>query len=296
MSRRVALVGAAGQLAQDLKRVWAERHPADELIGLSHGEIEVTDLESVRSALLPHAPNLVINTSAYHRVDEIEDNPGQAFAVNGTGALNLARTSRELDAALVHLSTDYVFSGSLARPYTEADLPDPPCVYGVSKVAGEMLIRTAWPRHFIVRSSGLYGVAGSAGKGGNFVETMLRLAGEGRPLRVVDDQVLTPTATLPLARQLAELVESDAFGTYHATCQGECSWYRFAAEIFDQAGIAVDLSTQTTAESGARAVRPTYSVLDNAALRGLSLEVLPPWEEALAGYLQQRKERVAASL
>jgi dTDP-4-dehydrorhamnose reductase len=231
----------------------------------------------------------VINTAAYHRVDDIEDQPERAFAVNATGVRNLAVVCRELEATLVHISTDYVFSGRLGRPHREDDPVDPLNVYGVSKVAGEMLLRQAWPRHFIVRSCGLYGVTGSAGKGGNFVETMLRLAADGRPLRVVDDQVLTPTSTAVLAEQLAALCRTEAYGTYHATCQGECSWHGFAAEIFTRAGLQVQLSGQTTAEAGSRALRPSYSVLENRALDRLGLDVLPPWEEALARYLRERE-------
>jgi dTDP-4-dehydrorhamnose reductase len=296
MSRPVVLIGAGGQLAHDLERAWPARRPGDRLIGLSHAEIEVADSDSVRQALFPLEPGLVVNTSAYHRVDEIEDQPERAFAVNAVGVRNLALACRELDAVLVHLSTDYVFSGRLGRPppHVEDDPVDPPNVYGASKVAGEMLLRQAWRRHFIVRSSGLYGVAGASGKGGNFVETMLRLAGEGRPMRVVADQVLTPTSTAALAEQLVVLCGTEAYGTYHATCQGECSWHRFASEIFAQAGMKVELAAQTTAESGARALRPVYSVLENRALAGLGLDLLPPWQEALAGYLRERQAARAA--
>ena len=288
MSRRVVLVGAGGQLAHDLLAAWPQASPADELVPLAHSELEVADRAAVRERLLELGPDLVLNTSAYHRVDEVEDNPEQAFAVNAIGPRNLALACRELDAALLHLSTDYVFSGRLGRPHRESDPVDPLNVYGASKAAGEMLVRLTWPRHYIVRSSGLYGVAGSSGKGGNFVETMLRLAASGKPIKVVDDQVLTPTATAELAAQIAALAGTDAYGTYHATCQGECSWFDFAAEIFRQSGVSPELGRQSTAESGATAIRPAYSVLDNSGLRELGLDGLPSWQEALAGYLAAR--------
>lgn len=290
MSRTVVLIGCNGQLGQDLVKVWARRFPDDRLVGLTHAEISVEDPASVAGVLPPLKPDLVVNTSAYHRVDLVEETPVPAFAVNATGPLNLARACRELDADLVHFSTDYVFSGKLRRPHVESDPVDPINVYGVSKAAGEMLVAFSHPRHYLIRSCGLYGLAGSAGKGGNFVETMLRKARAGEAIRVVDDQVLTPTSTPVLAEQVAELVEHGEPGLYHATCQGECSWYEFAAEIFRQAGLSPQLSPQSTAHAGSPATRPSYSVLENARLKRLGIDVLPSWQEALAGYLALRAE------
>jgi dTDP-4-dehydrorhamnose reductase len=233
----------------------------------------------------------VINTSAFHLVDAAEHDPERAFRVNAVGPRNLAMACRETGALLVHFSTDYVFSGRATRPYVEDDAADAVNVYGVSKAAGEMLLRHTWPRHLVVRTSGLYGVAGSSGKGGNFVETMLRLAAAARPIRVVSDQVLTPTPTAALALQVVRLVEAGAHGTYHATCQGACSWYEFAAEIFRQAGVEPVLEAQTTAESGAVALRPAYSVLRNGRLQDLGLDVMPPWPEGLSAYLSATGRR-----
>lgn len=292
MSRRVVLIGANGQLGQDLARVWALERPADELVGLDHGRIEVADLGSVRSALADARPDLVINTAAFHKTDVVENEPARAFEVNAVGARNVALVCRELGAVLVYMSSDYVFSGEKGSPYVESDPPDPINVYGVSKAAGEMLVRYLWPRHFVVRSSGLYGAAGSSGKGGNFVELMLRLAREGKPIKVVDDQTLTPTPSVALARQIAVLAGTDRHGTYHATCLGETSWFGFAAEIFRQAGVAAELSPQTTAESGAVARRPRYSVLDNAGLRRLEADLLPDWRRGLTTYLSERVPKV----
>ena len=280
---RIALIGSNGQLAQDLAPVLEESGHA--VTGLTHaqtrlpepcgGQVEVAELDSVRSALAQARPEVVINTSAYHKVDEVEENPNKAFAVNAVGPRNLALVCRDLNAVLVHMSTDYVFSGRKGRPYVEDDPVDPVNIYGVSKAAGEMALRYLWPRHFIVRVSGLYGKAGSSGKGGNFVELMLRLAREGKPIKVVNDQTLTPTSTRAVARQIAALIETDAYGTYHATCQGECTWYEFAAEIFRAAGVAADLSAQTTAQSGAKAMRPRYSVLENEGLNTLGIDLMP---------------------
>jgi len=293
---RVLIVGGGGQLAHDLQRRWRERHPDHELIALGHPQLDVSDGPAMRRVLEERQPSLVINCAAYHRVDEVEDNPQLAFAVNSIGARNLALVCRDLDAVLVHLSTDYVFSGSGRRsPYQETDPVDPPNVYGVSKVAGELLIRLTWPKHFIVRSCGLYGVAGSSGKGGNFVETMLRLGNEGRAIRVVNDQTLTPTSTWFLSDQIAALVDSNAYGTYHATCQGACTWFEFASQIFIEAGMTPDLQPQRSSESGSRARRPVYSVLENHNLGRHRIDLMPEWKEALRAYLAERRAHIGAT-
>lgn len=283
----MVVVGSAGQLGTDLIRCWQGR-PGDRVWGLARSDLDVTDLAQARAVLARLEPAVVVNATAYNLVDAAEAEPQAALAVNALGPRNLALVCRELDATLVHVSTDYVFSGKMRRPYVEDDPVEPLSVYGVSKAAGEMLIRATWQRHFIVRTSGLYGLAGSRGKGGNFVDTMLRLARSGQPIRVVDDQVLTPTHTAELALQIAHLVATDAYGTYHATCQGECSWYEFAAEIFRQASIQARLEPQSTAEAGRAARRPPYSVLHNRNLQRLGLDLMPHWRDALGGYLRMR--------
>lgn len=285
--RRVLITGGRGQLAYDLQRRWHERHPGDELTALNHAELDVTSADAVSQGLQARRPGLVINCAAYNLVDDAESQPEKALLVNGIGARNVALACRAVDAALVHVSTDYVFSGG-TKPHVEDEPLDPPNVYAVSKAAGEMLVRLTWARHFIVRSSGLYGVAGSSGKGGNFVETMLKLAGQGKPIRVVNDQVLTPTSTWALADQIALLATTDAYGTYHATCQGECSWFDFAAEIFREAGLKPKLEATTSAERVTPATRPRYSVLENRNLGRLGIDVMPHWKAALYVYLAER--------
>lgn len=289
MTRTVVVIGGEGQLGHDLRWVWSEQRPTDHLVSLSHADIEVTDRASVDAALTRHAPDLVINTAAFHKVDLIESNPEPAFQVNAIGARNVALACEAAGAACMFISTDYVFTDSPGRPHTEDDAVQPADVYGVTKAAGEMVVRLACRRHYVVRSCGLYGVAGASGKGGNFVETMLRLAASGRPIKVVDDQMMTPTPTYDLAKQLAVLSEHDAYGTYHATCQGQCSWYEFAAEIFRRSGLSPDLSPQSSAESGATAPRPPYSVLENRNLRRLGVDLLPPWQDGLTRYLSVRR-------
>lgn len=290
MARRIVVIGAGGQLGQDLRRVWPRVHPDDDLICLTHADLDVTDAQSVREVLGVHRPWLVINTAAFHKVDLIESTPGPAFEVNVLGARNVALACDGLDASCMLISTDYVFTDSPNRvPHVETDTVEPANTYGVSKLAGEEVVRLATPRHYIVRSCGLYGIAGASGKGGNFVETMLRLAAAGKPIRIVDDQVMTPTPTFELAEQLVILADSEAYGLYHATSQGACSWYEFAAEIFRLAGLAPDYSPQSSDESGSAARRPAFSVLENRALQKLGIDRLPDWQRGLAHYLDMRQ-------
>lgn len=291
--RRVAVLGGTGQLGTDLVRVL--REDAGEVVPLGHGRVECADPDSVRGALSAVRPDVVINCAAFVRVDECEDRPAEAFGTNALGALHVARTCLALGAVCVHISTDYVFNGLKGEPYTEDDLPDPLNVYGTSKLAGEYFVRNVCPRHFVVRTSGLYGIAGSSGKGGNFVETMIRQAAEGRPIRVVCDQTLTPTYTRELARKIQELVQTDAYGLYHITNSGHCSWYEFAREIFRVLGLTPDFGPTTAAEFGRKARRPAYSVLGHNKLRALRLPPLRPWPEALGAYLRERSDYVSSS-
>ncbi len=295
---RVALIGSNGQLGSDIARLWpaseAGKH-GDQLIGLVHADIEVTDEAQVRSILSGIQPSLVINTSAFHRVDDCETEPLRALQVNGLGVKYLAESCRELGAVLMHFSTDYVFGGDTTRPYTEADPALPVSAYGISKVAGEQYLRYLMPEdHILVRSSGLYGMAGASGKGGNFVETMLRFARDGKPIKVVDDQVCAPTNTLDLARAVLEIIARNGRGTFHVTNAGQCSWYDFAQEIFSLANLAPDLTPTTTADYGAAANRPAYSVLENTRLRDLGIEQPRHWREALTDYLELKGHRLAA--
>jgi dTDP-4-dehydrorhamnose reductase len=284
---RIALIGANGQLGSDLARVLGATH---ELCSLMHADVEVTDAESVYGMVDRCQPDLVINTAAFHRVDQCEEEAERAFAVNAFGVRNLAAACRESETTLAHLSTDYVFGGDTTRcaPYTEDDLPAPTNMYGVSKLAGEHIIKVLLERHFIFRVAGLFGVAGSSGKGGNFVELMLRLAREGRSIRVVDDQRTTPTYTVDLARQIAAVIETEDYGLYHATSHGDCTWYEFASEIFRQSGMQPELARAVTGDFGEKATRPGYSVLENAHLRRIGMDGMRPWQEALSGYLAER--------
>jgi dTDP-4-dehydrorhamnose reductase len=281
------LIGANGQLGSELRQVFGD----DDLIPLTHADLELTNPVQVRETLSKYRPSLILNTAAYHRVDECEDFPERAFAVNTMAIRDLAIAAKEIGAVLVHFSTDYVFDGQQRSPYREVDRPGPLSVYATSKLAGEYFIQAVLERYYLVRTCGLYGLAGSRSKAGNFVETMLRLAAEGREIRVLRDQIVTPTSAKELARKVLQLVETGAYGLYHITNNGECSWYQFARTIFELAGLTPDLIETTSAAYDARAARPAYSVLDNANLRSLGLDDLRPWQDALKAYLADRDRR-----
>jgi len=284
---KVAVTGANGQLGTDLCQAL---HNFD-VIPFTHADIEIADVVSVKEAMLKHKPAVIINTAAYVRVDDCEDEKDKAFSVNALGARNVAVVAQELGAKLVHISTDYVFGGEAepqTTPYTEFDTPVPLSIYGKSKLAGENLVRHFCLRHFIVRASGLFGVAGSSGKGGNFIETMLRLAKERDELRVVNDQAFSPTYTKDLATKIAQLIQTEYYGIFHITNRGACSWYEFTREILKLAGITTPVVPITSDQYPQKARRPRYSVLDNSHLRLLGMDDMRPWQEALKDYLVAR--------
>jgi dTDP-4-dehydrorhamnose reductase len=283
---KTVLIGADGQLGTDI----VKEYPRETLIPLTLEDLDVRDYEEVRRQFREYAPEVVINTSAYHRVDECEDYPDRALEVNALAVRNLALVCRDIDAILVHFSTDYVFDGEGDRPYTEADMPRPVSAYAISKLAGELFVRYLHDKHFILRLCGLYGVVGSLEKGTNFVETMLRLAREGKDISVVSDQTLTPTYTGVLAPRIKALIETKQYGLYHMTCEGECSWFEFAAAIFELSGLNATLSPTTSDVYKQPAKRPRYSVLENANLKKISsVPPMPHWRDALADYLEERK-------
>jgi dTDP-4-dehydrorhamnose reductase len=279
---KIAVIGANGQLGMDLRRTLS----AEAIVPLAHCDLDVSNSEQVDQVLDSACPDVVINTAAFHKVEECEKQPGISFAVNATGPRNLALACRRINAVLVHFSTDYVFDGGQQQPYTELDLPHPLNVYAVSKLAGEGMVSLTWSRHFIIRTCGLYGVAGSRGKGGNFVETMLKKAGEGVPIRVVNDQVLTPTFTGDLAAAVSQLIRTQAYGLYHVSAEGQCSWYEFARKIFELENLPVDSKPVSTTEFPSPVQRPAYSVLSKQKLNKLGI-TMPRWEDGLSRYFAQ---------
>jgi dTDP-4-dehydrorhamnose reductase len=286
------LIGVEGQLGSDLRKVLQ----VETLIPLSHKEIEITDADAVHEAFERHRPDVVINTAAFHRVDDCETQMERAFQVNAFATRGLAQECDRCGAALVHFSTDYVFSGDKREPYVETDRPGPLSVYGASKLAGEYLVAAALESHFLIRTCGLYGLGGSRSKGGNFPETMLRLAVQGKPIRVVNDQVVTPTYTADLARAVSQLIRTEAYGLYHITSEGSCTWFEFARTLLELAGVSADLNPVTAEAFGAPARRPAYSVLRNQRLEKLGFADRPVWEDGLRRYFAERRQASGTSV
>jgi dTDP-4-dehydrorhamnose reductase len=269
---KVLVTGATGQLGTDLLGAFSD----DDVVGLGHGDLDVTDEAAVVAAVRDHAPDLVVHAAAYTKVDACEFDSDRAWQVNAIGAWWVARACALADAQLVYVSTDYVFDGAAGRPYTEFDATSPVSMYGRSKEGGEQLVRSTLPAHYIVRTSWVQGATG-----GNFVKTMLRLGEERDALSVVDDQTGSPTFTFDLAPAIRRLAVTGRHGTYHLTNSGHCTWFELARAVFDEAGVEVELTPTDTATFGAPAPRPAFSVLDNCMARITGLEALPEWRQSL---------------
>lgn len=281
---QITIIGSKGQLGQDLMTSLAAAN--HRVTGLTHQSIAIEDPKSF-SVLDEGAPELIINTAAYNKVDLAETDLKNAFAINASGPEFLAHYCRHRNITLLHVSTDYVFGQEADRrsPYKETDVPGPINAYGRSKLEGESLVQAICPQHFIVRTCGLYGKAGKTGNG-NFVETMLRLGRERDELSVVNDQHCTPTSTRDLSTAITRLITTDQFGLYHATNGGQTTWYEFAQTIFDLTGIEVQVKPISSEEYPAAAERPRYSVLDCSKLEQVTGYSLPHWKQALAAYLE----------
>jgi dTDP-4-dehydrorhamnose reductase len=284
---RVLVVGAGGQLGRELTGLTRHAH---QVIGLTRAQCDITSVDAAVLALREHAPDAVINCAAWTKVDAAETEQDAAFRANAVGPRVLAQACEAAGVLLCHISTDYVFDGTATSPIPETARTNPLGVYGASKLAGEDAIREVTPQHQIVRTSWLYGQQGP-----NFVLTMLRLGAEREELRVVCDQRGAPTWTGHLAPALLRLVELGVPGTYHLSNAGETTWDAFAAAIMAAAGLRARITPITTAEYGAPAPRPGYSVLDNAAWRALGEPPLPHWQDGLRAYLAQSSAAASAS-
>ena len=282
--KRVAVIGATGQLGSDLVEAFQDA----DVTALGHDDLELGDPDAVAATIERLRPAIVVNTAAFHNVPRCENEPAAAYALNAIAPRHLARCCTAVGARLVHVSTDYVFDGAKGAPYVEADRPNPLNVYASSKLAGEYGVLNDGVGHQVVRSSGLYGVRPCRAKGGNFIDTMFKLARERPEVRVVDDEVLTPTFTADLAAQIRVLALEGRPGLYHATNESSCSWYEFARAIFDLGGLTTPLHRTTVKEFQSPVKRPFYSVLDNAALRAAGLDRMRPWRAALEDYMRRR--------
>lgn len=285
---RFAVLGAAGQLGRDL----TVRLPG-EVIPLTRAEIDLSRPKEVRATIASLGVDVFINCAAYNLVDQAETDPESAFAVNAWGVRALAQGCRDARSRFVHFSTDYVFGidGNRTTPLSESDPPGPVSIYGLSKLAGEYLARAELSDALVIRTCGLYGLWGSGGKGGNFVETMLRLAREGKPVSVVNDQHCTPSYTIDVAEATVALIQQNGSGLYHITNSGSCTWFDLTQELFRLSDLTVNLRPISSREFGRPARRPAYSVLSTEKLAGDGIRAPRHWSEALAAYLAERRTR-----
>lgn len=291
---KAAVIGANGQLGSDV--VLALNDAGCETVPLTHEDCEISNLQSLVAVLKKIQPCFVVNTAAMHNVEKCESDLNRAYEVNAIGVRNLAIVTRDLGSTFLHVSTDYVFDGKKATPYIEGDEPLPLNVYGNSKLAGECYVRSINPRHFVLRTSALYGRKPCRAKGGlNFVELMLKLAREKGQMRVVDCERVSPTSTVDVAEQIAVLSKTEAYGLYHATSEGSCSWYEFAREILSMSGVEAKLSVASPDEFPAKVARPRCSVLENAALKREKLNCFEDWQSGLRRYLQRAGSALAVA-
>jgi len=285
--KKILIIGGDGQLGSDLKASLS----ANELLLPLRSELDITNFQNVRNYIEKHSPAIVINTAAFHNVDECENRPELSFTTNTLAIKNLAEICRKIDAVFVHISTDYVFGLDKKRdlPYTEEDLPGPVNIYGISKLAGEYAIQYTMNKFFIIRVAALFGVAGCRQKGGgNFVETMLKLAREGKEIKVKNDEFVSPTYTKELAQNIVKLIETNYYGVYHITNHEQCSWYEFAQKIFELTNIKANCQAISSDALPTLVQRPRYSVLENKHLKEVGLDEMSFWQEALKKYLKEK--------
>lgn len=283
--RKVLITGASGQLGKQVARQFKNKSRY-ELILTNSKDLDISNLEKVVLFVKEQNPAIIINCAAYTAVDNCETDLYNAYRVNALGPRNLAIASREINSKIVHVSTDYVFDGEgkqvrgQIKPYTEFDTPNPQTVYGKTKLEGEKFVQRINHRHYILRTAWLYG------EGNNFVKTMLKLAKNHQKLTVVNDQYGTPTSTYELAKVILKLIDTDNYGTFHTTCEGECTWFDFAKEIFRLKSVNINVDPVTTEEFPRPAKRPRYSVLENYMLKLTTDYKFSDWKEALAFYLK----------
>jgi dTDP-4-dehydrorhamnose reductase len=293
MSRRAVVFGAAGQLGIELVRELKQR--SFTVASWDRAQVDITDPVAVENALANYDAQVVFNAAAYNQVDVAEKEPQAAFQVNALAVRNLALACRQVDAQLVHFSTDYVFDGAARHPYVEEDPTHPLGAYAVSKLAGELYAQAYLDRALVVRTSGVFGPGGLATARGNFVELMLRLAASPNPIRVVEDHVASPTFAPLLASRTIDLVERDTSGLFHIGGGMPISWFQFARLIFDAAGLNPTLLATNEREYRTAARRPKYSALSNAKMERTGLAPLPALRDVLTTYFQARASAVGRS-
>ena len=279
---KVLITGAKGQLGQDLQKEIENQRI--ECIGLGHNDLDITDFDSVKEALEFHKPSIVINCAAYNAVDKAEENWKKAFLVNGIGVRNLAIISEKVKAMFVHFSTDYVFDGEKGKPYTIADKPNPINKYGQSKLLGEEFVKSLHTRYFLIRVSWVFGSGGK--EEANFIKKLMKWAKDKQTLKVVDDQISSPTYTVDLAKAVMKLIKTEAYGLYHIT-NGQASRYEWAEYILKKINWSGRLEKASKDDFNLPAKRPGYSVLDNYGLKETINYEMPDWQDATDRFLKE---------
>ena len=277
--KKVIVTGANGQLGRAINQLYAGSTEY-ELINTDVGELDITNIDKVMEFTRGIRPYAIINCAAYTAVEACESEEDLAFRINAIGPRNLSIAATETGAKLMHVSTDYVFDGNGHRPYLETDPVGPQGAYGRTKLAGENFVREFGYKHYIVRTAWLYG------DGKNFVKTMLRLSETNDKVRVVKDQVGSPTSAAELAKVIAYLLPTENYGLFHGTCEGDCSWAQFTEEIFRLAGKSTVVEPITSEEYGAAVKRPAYSILENYMLKMTTDFMFSDWHDAIAEYLK----------
>lgn len=293
MARKALIFGNAGQLGVELVREFTNRDYR--VAGYDRAELDITDGALVEDCVAQFDPGVVVNAAAYNQVDVAEKEPMPAFAVNALAVQNIAVACRQVGARLVHYSTDYVFDGTLGRPYTEDDAPRPVNAYGVSKLAGEFFAQAYLDNPLVIRTSGVFGPGGLATARGNFVEVMLRIAATGQPIRVVEDHFASPTYAPALAARTADLLERGLAGLFHVGGGVAISWFEYAKVIFQAAELTPRLLATNEREYRTAARRPKYSALSNAKMEAAGIAPMPPLAEAVADYLRRREGWITKS-
>lgn len=287
---RVLLLGGSGQLGGEIRRAWTGM----ELISPAHADLDITDNAAVAAAVAQHAPDAVLNCAAFHNVERCEAEPDKAFAANALAVNAMAEACAQRGATFVTLSTDYVFDGELGRPYTETDQPCPVSAYGASKYAGELLAMRLQSPAYVVRTCGVYATRASTSKGYTFIDRIVSQAKNGEPVRVVQDQTVSPTYAPHLAQGLLQLLQSNApYGVYHMVNEGAVTWYDYASEALRVAGIEYPVDAVSYKDWPSRVRRPAFSALENVKLREIGIH-MPSWREGVAAYVRDRFDLKAA--
>lgn len=279
---RILVTGSTGQLGHDVVRVGKSYD--FEMIGIGSKDLDITNRDSVRKSLINIRPDAIIHCAAYTAVDKAEDDREKCYNVNVNGTKYLAEISNEINSKFMYISTDYVFDGQGDKPFKETDKPNPIGYYGKTKYIGENIVTELLKKFFIIRVSWVFGINGN-----NFVKTMLKLSKSNKEIKVVCDQIGSPTYTFDVSKLILEIIQSDKYGIYHATNEGFCSWAEFAKEIFKQSGINVKVNSIKTEEYPTRAVRPKNTRLEKNKLRENGFNPLPTWQDAVRRYLKELK-------